>query len=52
MTKTIKIAVVGCSGRGKGMMGIIAEMTDVEVIGVCDLYPDRVKAAQELFSDV
>ena len=49
MKRSIKLAVVGCSGRGNGMMGLIAEMADVEVISVCDLYPDRVKNAQELF---
>ena len=49
MKNSIKLAVVGCSGRGRGMMGLIAEMADVEVISVCDLYPDRVKTAQEIF---
>ena len=32
------IAVIGVSGRGSSLLGLLLEMDDVEVLGVSDLY--------------
>ena len=47
MKDKIKVAVIGVGGRGHGMIGTIDCMDDVEIIGVCDVYQDRVEAAQK-----
>ena len=44
----IKIAVIGEGPRGQGLTSLLAEMPDVDIMAVCDLYEDRVKTAQEL----
>ncbi|MBO4526996.1 MAG: hypothetical protein J5743_05170, partial [Victivallales bacterium] len=40
-------AVVGVSGRGRGLLGLLLGMPDVEVIGVSDLYEDRLARAKQ-----
>ncbi|MBQ9785631.1 MAG: Gfo/Idh/MocA family oxidoreductase [Clostridia bacterium] len=46
--KTVKMAVIGHGNRGRGLLkDILLNMADVEVIGVCDLYPDRAEAAAD-----
>lgn len=48
MKDKIKVAVIGCGGRGHGMIGTIDDMQeDVQIIGVCDVYQDRVENAQK-----
>lgn len=48
MKDKIKVAVIGAGGRGHGMIGTIDNMQDdVQIIGVCDLYEDRVEAAKQ-----
>lgn len=47
MKDKIKVGVIGVGGRGHGMIGTIDCMDDVEIIGVCDVYQDRVEAAQK-----
>ncbi len=48
----VKLAVVGISGRGTGLMNLLLDMPDVEVIGVCDLYADRLKTAAARVKEV
>ena len=44
--KQLKMAVIGCGNRGFGLLkDILLNMQDVDVIGVCDQYPDRVERA-------
>ena len=45
--KKLKIGVIGLGSRGYGMMKRIAKHPDIEVIAVCDEYPDRVEKALE-----
>ena len=47
MKEKIKVGVIGLGCRGHGMIGTIDNMDDVEIIGVCDVYEDRVEAAQK-----
>lgn len=48
MKDKIKVAVIGVGCRGNGMVGTINKMNeDVQIIGVCDLYEDRVEDAQK-----
>jgi len=45
--KKVNIAVVGYGHRAPGMVQLLLEMPDVNVVGVSDLYEDRMKAAGE-----
>ena len=45
----VHVAMVGISGRGSGLLGLLLEMEDVRVTGVSDRYPDRLgKAAKQV----
>lgn len=44
--RTIRTGVIGLGGRGIGQLKTILAMPDVEVVAVCDVYADRVQAAQ------
>lgn len=41
MKDKINIAIIGLGGRGSGMSELMAKMDDVNVVAVCDKYPDR-----------
>jgi hypothetical protein len=43
----IKLAVIGTGGRGTFLARTLAEMNDVEITAVCDVYEDRVNHAAE-----
>ena len=43
----VRVAVVGVSGRGRGLLGLLLGMPDVEVVGVSDLYEDRLARAKQ-----
>ncbi len=44
----VKVAAVGVGGRGYGILaGLLLQMDNVHVTAVCDLYEDRVKAAED-----
>ncbi|MBO4491654.1 MAG: Gfo/Idh/MocA family oxidoreductase [Lentisphaeria bacterium] len=45
--KKVKIAMVGYGSRAPGVLALLLGMDDVEVVGVCDLYPDRAEAAAQ-----
>lgn len=48
MTDTrTKIAVIGCGARGGGLIGILAEMPDVKIIGLCDIVEERMEKQAE-----
>ena len=48
MKDTVKIAVIGTSGRGTGMLGNLLAMDDVEVAAACDLFEDRALNAKKV----
>ena len=48
---TVRLGVVGLGGRGRSQLDTLLQMQDVQVTAVCDVYPDRVKAAQELVKE-
>ena len=45
--RTIRTGVIGLGGRGIGQLKTILSMPDIEIVAVCDVYEDRMKAAQE-----
>lgn len=47
----VRVAMVGISGRGKGLLGLLLEMEDVRVTGVSDRYPDRLEKAAKQVED-
>ena len=47
-----KVGFIGCGNRGMGhLQGILTERDDTVVTWVCDVYEDRVAAAQKLLKD-
>ncbi|MFC5649707.1 Gfo/Idh/MocA family protein [Paenibacillus solisilvae] len=39
----VRLGVIGLGGRGRGLLGALLEMKDVEIAAVCDLYDDRLR---------
>ena len=51
--ETVKIGVIGLGQRGDQIIrDILLKMKDVEIIGVCDYYEDRVQAAADTVEKV
>ena len=48
-TDIIKVAVIGCGGRGKGELRAISAFEDVEVVALCDPVPEALAQAGEEF---
>lgn len=47
--QTVKMGIIGLGCRGTDLLEhILLQMSDVEVIGICDLYEDRILRAQDL----
>lgn len=51
MKSKIKVAFVGLGGRGRGVMGRMLRMPDVDVVGICDLRSDLVGRGLDLIRD-
>lgn len=51
MAKKINIAFIGHGARGTGILNLLMEMDDVNIIGVCDLYDDRLAEAKKKVTD-
>lgn len=49
--RKLNIAFIGHGQRGNGMLNLLLEMDDVKVVGVCDLYEDRMEAAKQKVVD-
>jgi predicted dehydrogenase len=45
---TVRIAVVGCGGRGSRDLRALVAVPKVKIVGVCELRDDRLKLAQEI----
>lgn len=45
--KKLKIGLIGLGQRGRGLLNVICEMADIEIVAVCDAYEDRVEAIQK-----
>ena len=45
---TVRLGIIGLGGRGCGQTETLIQMPDVEVVAVCDVYPDRVEKGREL----
>jgi len=43
----IKVACIGVGGRGSHLLGHILAIPNVHVVAICDLRPERIKAAQD-----
>ena len=43
----LNVAVVGLGARGSFLLDLLLTMPDVNIVGVCDLYEDRMKAGQK-----
>jgi len=49
----LRIAVAGLGKRGYSIIKVtLLPMADVDIVGVCDIYPDRVQAAADLVQEV
>jgi predicted dehydrogenase len=49
MSERIRVAVIGCGGRGQGHMALLREFADVELVAVCDMRREAAEAAGERF---
>jgi hypothetical protein len=45
--RKVKLGVIGLSGRGRGLTGLLSGMEDVEIPAVCDVYEDRLEKGAE-----
>ncbi len=45
--RTIRVGVIGLGNRSEGQILCLTSMKDVEIRAVCDVYEDRVQAAQD-----
>ncbi len=51
MKDKVKIGFLGLGGRGCGVLKLILEMDDVDVLAVCDLYEDRVQEGLNIIKE-
>ncbi|MBE6688613.1 MAG: Gfo/Idh/MocA family oxidoreductase [Ruminococcaceae bacterium] len=49
--RKLNVGFIGHSGRGSGLLNLLLEMEDVKVVGVCDLYEDRMESAKQKVID-
>ena len=48
----VKIGWIGLGGRGSGLLKLVLNhMDDVEIVGVCDLYEDRMEQGRDLVKE-
>lgn len=47
MKNSVNIGIIGLGNRGRGMLGTMAMMEDINILAVCDKYQDRVDKAVE-----
>ncbi len=45
--QTVRLALLGLGCRGYSQLKVLADMPDVQIVSLCDVYPDRVERAQE-----
>ena len=45
---TVRLGIIGLGGRGQGQTETLIQMPDVEVVAVCDVYPDRIQQTREM----
>src|ERR1035438_10403960 len=45
---TIRLGVIGCGGRGRGVRGIFGKNPDVRIVALCDVWSQRVAQAAEI----
>jgi predicted dehydrogenase len=43
----VQLGLIGCGGRGVGVMNTFIKTTQVDVTAVCDIYGDRIDRAQQ-----
>ena len=51
MKNSVNIGIIGLGGRGTSMMSVMAKMEDINILAVCDKYPDRVDNAVRILVD-
>ncbi len=49
MSSKLRVAVIGCGGMGNAHLSAYTQMSDVEVVAVCDIVPEKAKAYAEKF---
>ncbi|NLG24557.1 MAG: Gfo/Idh/MocA family oxidoreductase, partial [Clostridiales bacterium] len=49
--RRVNVGIVGLGGRGTGWLKALLAMKDVEVVALCDTYPDRLARGQELAAE-
>ena len=49
--ESVRIGVIGLSGRGSGMLGELLDVEGVTVPAVCDKYEDRAQNGKKIVKD-
>ena len=49
--QTVRFALLGLGCRGYSQLKVLVKMPDVEIVSLCDVYPDRVERAQNFIKD-
>src|SRR5881227_2510033 len=49
---TVRIGIIGLGMRGSEAVGRLSYIDGLEIIALCDKYPDRVVAAQKILEDM
>lgn len=49
--RMVRVAVIGLGGRGRGWVSTMMNMGDVQVVGICDILPERVEEAMQILRD-
>lgn len=51
MERTVKMDVIGCGPRGRGLIKTICACKEAEIVAVCDTYQDRVDSSIALIEE-
>lgn len=49
--KTVKLGVIGLGGRGRGLLGLLLDMEDVDIVAVSDAFEERLELGLSLVQE-
>ncbi|MCX6634875.1 MAG: hypothetical protein NT090_07315 [Acidobacteria bacterium] len=47
----VQLGLIGCGGRGRGVMGTFVKTEQVNVAAVCDVYGERIDRAKQIAAE-
>ena len=52
LQRPVRVGMIGTGGRGRGLLGILMALPDIEVPAVCDINPAAAKTAQYIVASM